>query len=69
MPAVDESGSSSVAGGVKVDYNLKKEKLSFESNEGIKIQASEYVISKKSNGLYEVEMRETMEGSLWMREI
>ena len=58
-----------MTGGIKVDYDFRKEKLSFEPNEGIKIQASEYVIIKKSNGLYEVEMREAMEGSLWMREV
>ncbi|CAG8466121.1 31312_t:CDS:10 [Racocetra persica] len=45
-------------------YDLKKGKLSFNPNEGIKIQASEYVISKKSSGLYEVEMREAMEEEL-----
>ncbi|CFW92728.1 protein of unknown function (Leucine Rich repeat domain) [endosymbiont DhMRE of Dentiscutata heterogama] len=69
VPSIDESGSSSVTGGIKVDYELEKEGFSFDPNEGIRIQASEYVISKKSSGLYEVEMREAMEGSLWIREV
>ncbi|CAG8656140.1 11915_t:CDS:2, partial [Diversispora eburnea] len=49
VPAIDESGSSSVTGGIKVDYNPEEGKLGFEPNEGIKIQASEYVIGKKSS--------------------